>query len=156
MSTTTTTTTIATATATRVVYVDMVGDLFHAGHVSFLSKVKSLYPDSKIYVGLMADDQAASYKRRPILTITERSIIVAACRFVDQVFLDAPMPITREFIERNNIDLVVHGDDISEQASQYWYRDPIEMGIYKEIPYTKGISTSEIISRLVGGAALRP
>lgn len=132
----------------KVVYVDMVADLFHAGHVSFLGKVKSLYPDSKIYVGLMSDDQAEHYKRKPITTITERSIIVAACRFVDQVFSNAPMPVTRDFICKNNIDLVLHGDDISEKSRQYWYRDPIEMGIYKEIPYTQGISTSDIILRI--------
>ena len=133
---------------TKVVYVDMVADLFHTGHVCFLGKVKSLYPGCKIYVGLMSDEQASYYKRTPVMTITERSIVVSSCRFVDQVFSNAPMPVTKEFICNNNIDLVIHGDDISEKSRLQWYHDPIELGIYKEIPYTKGISTSDIILRI--------
>ena len=133
----------------NIVYVDMVADLFHAGHISFLNRVKSLYPSSKIYVGLMSDEQAEGYKRRPILNIRERSISVAACRLVDKVFENAPMPVTREFIKAHGIDEVIHGDDISEESRRYWYGEPISMGIYREVSYTDGISTSDIISRIL-------
>ena len=131
-----------------IVYVDMVADLFHVGHILFLSQIKNLYPDSKIYVGLMSDQQAHTYKRLPIQNITERAIMVKACRYVDEVFENAPMPITREFIMGHNINQVIHGDDISETSRQYWYREAIAMSIYSEIPYTPNISTSDIIARI--------
>ena len=122
-----------------IVYVDMVADLFHPGHINFFKQIKEQYPHCKLYVGLMSDKEATVYKRKPILNSEERKTMVESCRFVDCVFPDAPMPITRDFI---------HGDDISDAHRNYWYKIPVEMGIYKEIPYTSSISTSQIIERI--------
>ncbi len=57
------------ACTTRV-YVDMVGDLFHAGHVAFLREARS--HGDWLVVGVLSDETAASYKRRPIMTLAER------------------------------------------------------------------------------------
>lgn len=54
------------AAATSRVYVDMVGDLFHAGHVSLLREARR--HGDWLVVGVLSDDTAASYKRRPIMT----------------------------------------------------------------------------------------
>ena len=53
----------------------------------------------------------------------------------------------RTWIEKYNIHLVVHGDDYSQETLAHIYKVPIEMGIFRVIPYTPGISTSEIIRR---------
>ena len=65
------------------IYVDMVADLFHYGHVEFLKKARSL--GDYLLVGIHADDAVASYKRTPILTMDERMACINGCRFVDEV-----------------------------------------------------------------------
>lgn len=130
------------------IYVDMIADLFHPGHINLFRQIKSLYPNCYIYVGLMSDEEAKEYKRLPILNIYERFTMVSSCKYVNKTFLNAPMPITEQFIDDNKIDLVIHGDDITEESKNYWYKNAINRGIYKEIPYTKDISTSDIIDRI--------
>ena len=75
---------------------------------------------------------------------------MSGCRYVDEVLPDAPLGVTRDWIERHAIDLVVHGDDFSDEQLDSQYRAPIDMGIFRTVPYTRGISTSEIIRRCQG------
>ncbi len=130
------------------VYVDVVGDLFHAGHVQFFEKAKA-YGDYLI-VGIHEDEVVTDYKRRPYLTMEERRISIEACRCVDEVILDAPLGISKEWIKKHNIHIVVHGDDYVDNPNISQYAVPIEMGIFRTVPYTKGISTSDIIRRIEG------
>ena len=127
------------------VYVDMVADLFHYGHVAFLKKARSL--GDYLLVGIHADDAVASNKRSTILTMDERVASVTGCRFADEVLPDAPWRIDRAWIEKHRIDLVVHGDDYSEEQLKKTHSVPIEMRIFRTVPYTPGISTTEIIRR---------
>ena len=124
----------------------MVADLFHYGHVNFLRQA-STYGDF-LLVGVHADEMVESYKRTPILKMEERIASVEGCRYVDEVVQNAPLEITREWIEKHNIDLILHGDDVSPEVRDTWYGVPIEMGIYKSVGYTDGISTTELISRI--------
>ena len=132
-----------------IIYTDMVGDLFHSGHINLFKQILLKYPNSQIYVGLMADKDASSYKRKPILNIDERYEIISACKYVNQVFKNAPMPVTKEFIKKNNIDKIIRANDMSEEKKKYWYQIPIDLGIYEEIEYTTGISTTNIINRIL-------
>ena len=72
------------------VYVDMVADLFHFGHVAFLEQARAY--GEELVVGVHSDATVESYKRRPIMTMDERVASVRGCRFVDEVVPDAPMP----------------------------------------------------------------
>ncbi len=123
----------------------MVADLFHYGHVNFLRQARS--HGDFLLVGVHADD-AAVYKPRPIMTMEERVASVEGCRYVDEVVANAPLEIDREWIEKHNIDLVMHGDDFSSELEELCYKVPIEMGIYRTIGYTPGISTTEIKARI--------
>jgi cytidyltransferase-like protein len=124
----------------------MVADLFHYGHVNFL-KQASRHGDF-LLVGVHADETVESYKRKPILTMEERVASVEGCRYVDEVIPNAPLEITREWIDKHKIDLIIHGDDVAPEVRDAWYRVPIEMGIYQSVGYTAGISTTELISRI--------
>ena len=128
------------------VYADMVADLFHHGHVAFLQRARAL--GDFLVVGIHADDVAMSYKRRPVLTMEERVEAVRGCRYVDEVIPDAPLVVDGAWIERHRIDLVVHADDLDEDELDRFYRAPREMGIFRTVPYTHGISTTEIIARI--------
>jgi cytidyltransferase-like protein len=128
------------------VYADMVADLFHFGHVEFLKTAREL--GDALVVGIHSDDTVASYKRRPVMTMDERVRVVRACRYVDEVLPHAPLGVSVEWIAAHGLDLVVHGDDFDEATERALYGVPIDMGIYRRIPYTGGISSSDIIRRI--------
>lgn len=126
-------------------YADMVGDLWHWGHGRFLEQCISLVDE--LIVGIHSDEDVESYKRRPVLTMKERCLAAAQCRFVDGVLPGAPLILTAKFLDDNQIDVVFHGDDLEHPE---WYRVPKERGILLTLPYTEGISTTEIIERVKG------
>lgn len=128
------------------VYASMVGDLFHYGHVEFLKKVRAL--GTHLIVGIIPDDVATNYKRKPILSQEERIKVMAGCKYVDEIIADAPLATTKEFIEKHGIDFVVHGDDFKDEQIQTYFAVPVAMDIMRVTPYTQGISTSEIIERI--------
>lgn len=150
-------------------YADMVGDLFHGGHVNFLRQVRLLaservadrdgvspeQADSRVrlLVGLLGDESAAAYKRRPIVPLAERAAVVGACRYVDLVIPDCPLVVDEPFIERHALDLVVHGDDFDEEEVARYYGAAVRLGIFATVPYTRTdaagnpLSTTAIIAR---------
>ena len=124
----------------------MTADLFHFGHVNFLKQASEI--GDYLIAGINSDETVQNYKRSPIMTMEERISVVASCRYVDEVIPDAPLIIDLKWIKKHNIHLVVHGDDFSEDLLQLCYKIPIEMGIFKKVPYTPGISTTDITNRL--------
>jgi cytidyltransferase-like protein len=127
------------------VYADMVADLFHHGHIEFLRQVSAM--GDYVLVGINADNIAEVHKRRPVQTMEERIASVLACQYVDEVIPNAPWYFDPAWIEKYDIGLVVHGDDYSDERQRDMYKVPIEKGIFRTVPYTKGISTTEIIHR---------
>ena len=136
----------ATSSKPKRVYVDVVGDLLHVGHVEFFKKARSF--GDYLIVGVLSDEDVASYKRIPILTLPERVSIIEACRYVDEVIPAPPLRTSEEWLKQHQIDIVVHGDDFDERLLMDQYGVPIKMGIFKTVPYTKGISTTDIIKRI--------
>ncbi len=128
------------------VYADMVADLFHYGHVAFLKQARAL--GDYLVVGIHADDVAETNKRTPILTMEERIASVAGCQWVDEVLPNAPWMIDRAWIDEHDIHLVVHGDDYTREQLEYSHKVPSDMGILRTVPYTGGISTTEILRRV--------
>jgi cytidyltransferase-like protein len=128
------------------VYVDMVGDLFHEGHVELLKAARAF--GDYLLVGVLSDHVVSTYKRRPIMTMDERISVIQACRYVDEVLADAPDVVTSEFLKTHEIALVIHGSDISEEVIKVIYKDPLREGKFKTVQRTGGISTTEIINRI--------
>jgi len=128
------------------VYVDMVADLFHHGHVRFLERARQF--GDVLVVGIHSDDTVAGYKRRPVMTMEERVGVVSCCRYVDEVIPDAPLSVTRDWLDRHRIDLVVHGDDLSDESLREMYDVPRQLGILRLVPYTESVSTSDVIERI--------
>jgi cytidyltransferase-like protein len=142
-----------------VVYVDMVGDLFHAGHVSFLRKARDLATTRAggrpvhLVVGVMGDEDATRYKRRPLTTMAERVGVIEACRLVDDVVAPCPSPLDDALVDELGIDLVVHGDDYDAADVERWYRVAVLRGVFATVPYSTvagagEISTSGLIERI--------
>lgn len=133
------------------VYVDMVGDLFHAGHVSLLREARR--HGDRLIVGVLSDDTAACYKRRPIMTLAERVAVIESCRYVDQVVPDAPFRLTEEFLDEHAITTVVHGDDLSPEGAESIYGPAVASGRFVYVERTEGISTTQLIQRVLDRAA---
>lgn len=81
----------------KVIYADMVGDLFHTGHVNLLRRAAQL--GDKLIVGVNSDEDAASYKRTPIISCENRTEVVRAIKYVDEVIAPCPLIITDDFFE---------------------------------------------------------
>lgn len=131
----------------KIVYVDMVGDLFHAGHIKFLERARAL--GDYLIVGLNSDEDCAGYKRLPILTLAERAAAALGCRFVDAVLPAAPMVAGEDLFDQLHIGAVAHSDDFTHAKIEKYYGAALRRGIFHLTPYTQGISTSEIINRIV-------
>ena len=125
------------------VYADMVADLFHYGHVEFLRKASAL--GDHVIVGVNSDSEAAAHKRRPAQVMQDQIAAVTACEYVDEVIPNAPWVFDATWIEKYQIDLVVHGDDYSDEQQRYLYGTAIDMGIFRTVAYTSGVSTTEIL-----------
>jgi glycerol-3-phosphate cytidylyltransferase len=133
------------------VYVDMVGDLFHAGHVALLRAARR--HGDWLVVGVLSDDTVAAYKRRPIMTLDERVAVIESCRYVDEVIADAPYQLTREFLDEHAVSTVVHGDDLTAEGAESIYGPAAAAGQLLYVPRTEGISTTELIQRVLDAAA---
>jgi len=134
-----------------VVYVDAVMDLFHFGHVEYLKRVRAIADkggSGTVIVGIHSDSDVESYKRKPVMAMHERIAVVSACKYVDKVVASAPLSVTASFVKTWGIDLVVHGGSLGPDLREKMYGEVDALGIYREIEYTPGISTTDIIGRL--------
>ena len=127
------------------VYADIVGDLFHVGHINLLKQAREC--GDYLIVGVHSDKSVESYKRKPVFSEKDRYEIVRNCSLVDEVIEDAPLVLTKKYIDENNICIVVHGDDKSPHFEEQ-HKVPLEMGIMKYLKYTDGISTTDLIERI--------
>jgi len=130
------------------IYVDMCADLFHAGHVQFLKQCKEYGSNIHLIVGLHNDETISSYKRQPICTMEERKIVLEACKYVDEVVVNAPLQVTKEFLISKHINFLIHADGCDHEMIKRMYNQAIELGVYREVPRTQGISTSDLIRRI--------
>lgn len=131
----------------RRVYVDMVGDLFHAGHVALLREARR--HGDHLVVGVLGDETNAAYKRRPIMTLAERVAVIESCRFVDEVVADAPFVVDEGFLDEHAITTVVHGDDLSLDGAASIYGPAVERGALVLVQRSPGLSTTQVIQRVL-------
>ena len=132
------------------IYIDGIFDLFHRGHLESLKQAKNIDKDIYLIVGIIDDETASGYKRKPIINQFDRAEIIKNINIVDEIIESAPLVITREFIEENNIDLVVHGfaNDNDWEKQQDFFKYLIENNKFKKINYYDKISTTDIINNI--------
>ena len=130
-----------------VIYCDGVFDLFHMGHRKHFKHLKSLHEKSTLVVGIVGEQDAKEYKRPPLFGDKLRYNLIKNTGYVDKIILPCPMSTTREFILENGITHIYHAfaDEKDIEKQKEYFKIPIEMGIFQQIPYNVGISTTKII-----------
>jgi glycerol-3-phosphate cytidylyltransferase-like family protein len=84
-----------------------------------------------------------------MLTVEERIVGIADCRYVHQVIGNAPLLTEEGFLREHRIDLVVHGHDMwNSDRLRRFYAEPRRLGTLRLVPYTARISTTEILARI--------
>lgn len=135
-----------------VAYTDMCADLCHYGHFNYLDQVyqKCLSlangDEIKLIVGIHDDTTIVSYKRTPIMTMEERCRMVKYHPKVSLVVDNAPLKVTSEYLQQFNVDALFTGTRPQEEL-ELMYNIPIDM--IHMIPYTDGISTTDLINRVL-------
>ena len=133
------------------VYTGGTFDLVHSGHVNFLRRCAEI---GHVTVALNTDEFIEAYKgKRPIMSYAEREAILLGLRYVERVIPNVGGADSRIAIELVKPDMVIIGSDWARKDyytqmgfDQNWLDDR-EIGLCY-IPYTKGISTTDLKGRL--------
>lgn len=130
-------------------------DLYHWAHAAFLQRCKDLAgPDGEVIVSLNTDEFILEYKKKGlVMTYEERRKALLSCRWVDGVVPNSGGSDSRIAIDLVQPDLVVIGSDWARRdyyAQMGFTQDWLdERGIgLVYIPYTQGISSTDIKARL--------
>ena len=133
----------------KIGYTDGVYDLFHVGHLNMIETAKKNC--EYLIVGVHSDEVVHQYKHRyPIIPEEERARIVGAVKGVDRVVINEVRD-KLTLLERYHFDVVFFGDDW--KGTERWNNFEKILGeqnvdvIY--VPYTKGISTTDIRKKIL-------
>ncbi|MBI3592873.1 MAG: D-glycero-beta-D-manno-heptose 1-phosphate adenylyltransferase [Nitrospirae bacterium] len=127
----------------RIVFTNGCFDIIHAGHIGYLRKAKEL--GDILIIGLNSDSSVRRLKpQRPIVSESQRAEVLSSLEMVDYVTIfseDTPYELIR-FVSP---DILVKGGDWKKE-------DIVGSDIVPEVhslPYISGISTTEIINRIL-------
>ncbi|XP_060213660.1 choline-phosphate cytidylyltransferase 1-like [Lycium barbarum] len=92
------------------------------------------------------------YKGKTVMTEEERYESLRHCKWVDEVIPDAPWVLNQEFLDKHHIDYVANDAlpyAVASGAGKDVYEFVKAVGKFKETKRTNGISTSDMIMRIV-------
>jgi glutamine kinase len=134
----------------RIAYMNVVGDLFHYGHLQSILFAKSI--SDKVICGVMTDEVVESYRIKPIANLHERKAIFENLAVVDEVMIQYSRTpennleaINQKYPEAKLI--LVHGDN--------WKTIPGSDFINKiggeviKHPYYARLSTFKIVNSII-------
>ncbi|CAK5074027.1 unnamed protein product [Meloidogyne enterolobii] len=123
-------------------------DMVHFGHANQLRQAKQMA--TCLVVGVHTDEEISLHKGPPVFTEQERYKMVKGIKWVDEVVEGAPYVTTVATLDRYNCDFCVHGDDITLTADgKDTYAEVKAAGRYKECSRTAGISTTDLVGRML-------
>lgn len=134
------------------VWMDGAFDMMHYGHMNAFRQGRAL--GTYLVVGINSDASITECKgTAPVMSDEERVGAVSGCKWVDEVVPGAPYVMNKEYldmvIKKYKIDYVVHGDDPCFVDGVDAYADSKARGIFKSIPRTEGVSTTDIVGRML-------
>ncbi len=135
------------------VYTRMVADLFHEGHVNFLLAAKAL--GTHLTVCVVSDERVVENKgKMPVMKQAERAAVVAACKYVDAVLTETPASVTPAYMQQHGFDIYTFAcASEQERREKYELCSTLPAAMIHELSYTPGISTSDLLKRILEGAS---
>jgi len=134
----------------KIVYYQASCDLFHPGVISRIKKAKAM--GDYLYVGLWSDEMVQYYQGEnyPLMSMQERALMLLACKYVDDIVIEAPYIITEDLVKSLSIEKVVNVISDDDRAlPQHQDVDQFtickKLGIYEEVAKTEGELTVEEI-----------
>ena len=132
----------------KIGFTDGVYDMFHIGHLNMIRHAKAFC--DYLIVGVHSDAIVEGYKhRKPVINEHDRREIVGAIREVDMAVINE----TRDKMtlwNKYHFDVIFIGDDW--KGTERWNNFEkilAEVGVSVEyLPYTKGISTTQLREQL--------
>ncbi|KAJ1461941.1 hypothetical protein M885DRAFT_505958 [Pelagophyceae sp. CCMP2097] len=133
------------------VWMDGAFDMMHFGHVNAFRQGRAL--GTCLVVGVNDGASIAACKGPAVMSDAERCAMVAACKFVDEVVPHVPYVMDDAYIakimQEHRIDFIVHGDDPCIVDGKDVYASAKERGVYRSIPRTEGVSTTDLVGRML-------
>lgn len=137
------------------VYTRMVADLFHEGHINFLRAAQAL--GTHLTVCVVSDERVVENKGKlPVMKQVERAAVVAACKYVDAVMTETPANVSPEFMQQHGFDIYTFAcASEQERLDKYKLCESLPIEMVHELTYTSGISTSDLVMRILDGAGVK-
>jgi len=140
--------------------------MVHFGHANSLRQAKAM--GDRLIVGVHTDACIAKHKGPPVFNQVrnirlrvlnqhdgfhlqeERYRMVRAIKWVDEVVEGAPYVTTVDTLDAHGCDFCVHGNDITMTADGTdTYHLVKGAGRYKECERTQGVSTTDLVGRML-------
>ena len=133
----------------KIGYTDGVYDLFHIGHLNMIEAAKRQC--EYLIVGVHSDEVVKGYKNhRPIINENDRKRIIGSIKGVDRVEINQ-FRDKMKLWELYHFDVIFIGDDW--KGTERWNNfEKVLAEIHVDVvyvPYTKGISTTEIKKKIL-------
>lgn len=130
------------------IWVDGCYDVCHFGHANSLRQAKLM--GKYLIVGVHSNAEIEKHKGPPVFTDEERYEMVRSIKWVDEVVEDAPYVTDLKIMDQYNCQYCAHGDDLTMDANGVdTYQEVKDQGRYKEFKRTQGVSTTNIVGRMI-------
>ena len=134
----------------KLIYAGMAADIIHHGHINLIKKASK---KGNLIVGVLSDKAIESYKRKPIFSFKQRKYIIENIKGVKKVVKQNTLSYVSN-LKKYKPSFVIHGNDWKKGSQKKTREDVIKCldnwgGKLIEVNYTKGISTTLIINRLI-------
>ena len=137
-------------TINKIAYIGATMDLIHSGHINIINEAKKLA--NYVIVALNTDEFVARFKRKPIMTLSERLTVISNLKNVDLCIVNDANEHGEIMLERYKPNFVLFGSDYTFE------RYKKQLGVTDEfltkyniqliqVPYTSAISTTDLINR---------
>ena len=105
------------------VYVCLIADLLHAGHIRVLNEAKK---HGEVIVGLLSDAAISELNETAYLSFNQRKEVLAALSIVSEIVPQVSASY-RENLVKISPDYIVHGDDWCEGPLLKYRKEVVEI-----------------------------
>ena len=133
----------------KIVYVYVVVDLIHVGHVLALENAKKLNGDCKLICGVLTDEAVMEKKPKPTLSFSERRKLVESLKCVDCVVAQTEYSPIKN-IKTIKPDVLMESDSHSEEDLKETRKVAESIGCKVQVmPYFPEQSSSSIKAKVI-------